>query len=321
MPVPLTPEQIERHADMLGNRVKKRFAHLSKRFARQDIDVFRLYDWDIPEVRAVVDWYGGHVVVAEYARLQTGPDYLPRMGAAVGQALGVPPERVHLKERRTGTGEGPRYQASGRGGERFQVRERDLRFWVNFSDRLDTGLFADHRETRALVRGMASGRTFLNLYCYTGAFTVAAAAGGARGTTSVDRSATWLDWVADNLALNGLDGPAHEIVQEDTPRFLDAAQAAGRRWDLVFLDPPSFSGSRTSGDAFDVNRDHPDLVRRALAVTAPGGTLFFSTNHQRFEPRLDELPAVRVEEITGVSIPEDYRNRQVHRLWRLDVGS
>jgi 23S rRNA G2069 N7-methylase RlmK/C1962 C5-methylase RlmI len=302
---------------MLANRVLKRYGHLAKRFAKQGIEAFRLYDWDIPEVRAVVDWYAGRLVVAEYARQQTGPDYLPALGAAAGAALGVPPGHVYLKERRTGTGEGPRYRPTGRGGERFEVRERDLRFWVNLSDRLDSGLFGDHRDTRALVRGLSAGRTFLNLYCYTGAFTVAAAAGGARGTTSVDRSVTYLDWLGANLALNGLEGEQHEAIQADSVRFLDEAREGGRRWDLVVLDPPSFSGSRETGDAFDINRDHPDLLRRALAVTGPGGTLFFSTNHQRFEPRLEGLPAASVEEITDRTIPEDYRNRQVHRLWRI----
>lgn len=317
MPEVFGPEQVRRHAEMLANRVRKRHAHLAKRFAKQGIEAFRLYDWDIPEVRAAVDWYAGRLVVAEYARQQTGPDYLPALGEAAGAALGVPPERVYLKERRTGTGEGPRYQPTGRGGERFEVRERDLRFWVNLSDRLDTGLFGDHRDTRALLRGLAPMKTFLNLYCYTGAFTVAVAAGGARGSTSVDRSATYLEWLGDNLALNGLDPERHELVQADSVRFLEDAHEAGRRWDLVLLDPPSFSGSRDTGDAFDINRDHPDLLRRALAVTVPGGTLFFSTNHQRFEPRLDDLPASSVEEITDRTIPEDYRNRQVHRLWRI----
>jgi 23S rRNA G2069 N7-methylase RlmK/C1962 C5-methylase RlmI len=313
------PEQIARHATMLANRVRKRFAHLSRRFSREGVEAFRLYDWDIPEVRAVVDWYAGRLVVAEYERTQTGEDYLPALGRAAGEALGVPAGRVHLKRRRTGVAEGPRYERPGRGGERFEVRERDLRFLVNLSDRLDTGLFPDHRDTRALVRGLAAGADFLNLYAYTGSFTCAAAKGGAASTVTVDRSATYVAWARDNLAANGLLGGRNELVADDAIAFLAGAAEAGARYTLAVVDPPSFSGTRDAPGAFDVNRDHPALLARVLGVMAPGGVVFFSTNHQRFEPRLDGLHA-RVEELTDRTIPEDYRGRgerHVHRCWRL----
>ena len=313
--------RVATHAEMLANRVRKRFAHLSRRFAREGIEAFRLYDWDIPEVRAVVDWYAGHIVVAEYARRQTGPEWLPAMGRAAGEALQVAPDRVHLRLRRTGAGDGPRYERLASTGRRFPVRERDLTFLVNLDDFLDTGLFPDHRETRAMVRAMAGGKDFLNLYGYTGSFTCAAAAGGARSTVTVDRSATCLDWAADNLALNRLVGEGHDLVRADANEFLDRAAASRLRFSLAVVDPPSFSTTRGATGGFDVQRDHPDLLRRVLAVVAPGCTVLFSTNHQRFEPRLEGLSASEVTEITEETVPEDYRNRRVHRCFRITAAS
>ena len=313
----ITAEQAAGQAVMLANRVRKRLAHFQKRYGREDIDCFRLYDRDIPEIRAVVDWYAGHLVIAEYVRKQTGPEWLPTMARAVADTLKIPPERVHLRRRNTGQGEGPRYAPLADTRHRFEVHERDLRFWVNLDDRLDTGLFPDHRDTRAQVRAMAQGRDFLNLFAYTGAFTCAAAAGLARSTVTVDRSSTYVDWTRDNLTLNGLWGPQHRLVRADVEDFLDRARVEGHRWDLVFVDPPSFSNRKGVDVGFDVNRDHPNLLRRVLAVTAPGGEILFSTNHQRFEARFEGLSVGSIEEITATTIPEDYRNRQIHRCWRI----
>ncbi len=313
----ITPEKTKHHAEILSNRVRNRFRHLSRRFKRENIECFRLYDWDIPEVRAVVDWYAGHIVVAEYERLQTGPDWLPKMAAAVAQALGVPPEKTHTRRRRTNTKEGPRYGKIDFKKERFKVRERDLFFWVNLDDFLDTGLFSDHRDTRVIVRELAEGKDFLNLYAYTGAFTCAAASGGAQTTISVDRSLNYVNWMKDNLELNGLWGSRHTLVQSDVNKFLTQAQRERRRFTLAFIDPPSFFKDQNNNIAFDVNEDHPELIRNVLKVMAPGSVVFFSTNHQRFEPRLEGLPVKDLTELTPKTIPEDYRNRHVHRCWQM----
>jgi len=311
-------ETVLRHAGMLANRVRKRMSVLEKGFRREGIEAFRLYDWDIPEVRAVVDWYAGHLVIGEYVREQHGPDYLPALAEAVGTALGVPPERRHLRRRRTGRPEdGPRYVPLGEGGEHMRVRERDLVFLVNLEDRLDTGLFPDHRETRRMIRDLARDRTFLNLYAYTGTFTCAAMAGGARASWTVDRSARYLDWARDNLRENGLMGPACRLERDDALSFLSRAASRGLRFDLIFVDPPSFSENPEG--RFEVQRDHPDLLRRVLRVAMPGALVFFSTNHQRFEPRLRDLPARSVREITDRTVPRDYRNRQVHRCWQIEA--
>ncbi len=319
----VTLEKTQHHAEILSNRVRKRFAHLSRRFKRQGIDCFRLYDWDIKEVRAVVDWYSGHVVVGEYVRLQTGPQWLPQMAAAVAEALGLPADRVHVKRRRTAAAEGPRYpkvSSPSQLTERFKVRERDLSFWVNLDDFLDTGLYSDHRDTRVIIGKLATGKDFLNLYAYTGAFTCAAAAGGAKTTVTVDRSETYLNWARDNLELNRLWGQQHTLIKSDAAQYLAKAYLEGRRFSLAFIDPPSFFQDRNKGMSFDINSDHPALIRNILKVMTPGSPVFFSTNHQRFEPRLDGLPVKDLIELTPATIPEDYRNRRIHRCWRMTAG-
>ena len=300
-----------RQAGMLANRVRKNFRRLHRPFERDGVGAFRVYDWDVPEIRVAVDWYEGHLVVAEYERAQTreAAGWLEAMGSAAASALGVPAERVHLKRRRTRPAQGSRYGRLGHTGERIAVRERGLRLWTNLDDFIDTGLFPDHREMRARVRAEAHGSEFLNLFGYTGAFTCAAAAGGARRTVTVDTSEAYLAWARDNLELNGLAGAAHELVRKDARHFL---AGAGRRFTLCVLDPPSFS-TRTGAPSFDVQRDHRELIESTLSTLLPGGVLYFSTNHQRFEPQLENLGA---EEITRETAPPDYR-RTPHRSFRI----
>jgi 23S rRNA G2069 N7-methylase RlmK/C1962 C5-methylase RlmI len=291
-----------RQAEMFANRVRKNFRKLHGPFERRGIGAFRVYDRDIPEIRAVLDWYEGHLVVAEYEREQTVPGWLEAMAAAAAEALEVPADRVHLKRRRTGAA---RYERLARTGKRIEVREGALRFLANLDDYIDTGLFPDHRETRELVRAESKGATFLNLFAYTGSFSCAAARGGARTTTTVDASRTYLEWARENLTLNGASG---ELACAEVDDFL--ARAGARRWTLCVLDPPSFSDR----GAFDVQRHHRELIDRTLAVLETGGVLWFSTNHQRFEPRLEGL---RFEEMTAKTVPIDYRNRAAHRSFRI----
>ncbi len=310
--------EIARQAEMLANRVKKTFKQLYKRFEQEQIGAFRLYDRDIPEIRVVIDWYEGHLVVGEYARTQTDalPGWLDVLAGTVAAGLAVGPERVHVKRRQTRPQDGgQRYAKLGQSERRFEVREGDLRFHVNLDDYLDTGLFADHRETRQLVRDEAAGRDLLNLFGYTGTFTCHAIAGGAKATTTVDASSRYLAWAKDNLTLNNLAAPRHELVRADVREWLAHAARGKHRWEVVVLDPPSFSDK---GEGLDVQRDHRALVEETLAVVAPGGVLYFSTNHQRFEPQLDGLrDATECREITEDTVPMDYRNRQVHRCWRM----
>ena len=305
------PEQ----AEMLGNRLKKTFKRLHQPFEKRSVGAFRLYDRDIPELRLVIDWYEGHLVVAEYARTQTDaqPGWLAFMGQAAAQALGVPAEKLHLKTRRTRPEAGLRYAKAEVAPVRLAVREGPLRFWVELEERIDTGLFADHRETRARIREESAGKRVLNLFGYTGGFTCAAAKGSATATVTVDASRTYLRWAQDNLELNGLAGPRHQLVRQGVAEWLEEAAKRPERFELCVLDPPSFS-TREDAKSFEVQRDHPALVAQALSLLVPGGVLYFSVNHQRFEPRLDGFS---VTEITKETVPVDYRNSQVHRSFRL----
>jgi 23S rRNA (cytosine1962-C5)-methyltransferase len=316
-----TRARFEAQAEMLANRVQKRRRHLGKRFARERIDVFRLYDWDIPEIRAVVDWYAGHLVVGEYVRRQSVPEWLPMMGAAVAHALDVPRENLHLKARIAGKQDGRRYARLDTTDRRIVVAERDLKFLVNPYDFVDTGLFADHRDTRQMVRTLAAGRDLLNLYCYTGSFSCYAARGGARRTLSVDRSESAVNWARDNFKLNGLALETNLLAQQDAFVFLKKARLGDLRFDLAVVDPPSFSTTRGRRTDFDLAQDHPRLLRGVVEVLRPGAILIFSTNHQGFEARLEDLPVSEATEITDQTIPEDYAGKQrpIHRCWRITV--
>lgn len=301
---------------MLSNRVRNRFRYLSKQYKRDNIDCYRLYDWDIPEIRAVVDWYAGHIVIGEYERLQTGPDWLSQMASAVCQALDIPPDKIHMKRRHTRTPGEERYGKPGSLGHRIEVRERDLNFLVNLDDFLDTGLFSDHRDTRLIVKSLAGGKDFLNLFAYTGAFTCAAASGEAATTTTVDQSSTYIEWAKDNMELNGFTGGRHKFIRSDVGTFLENIRNKGTVFNFVFIDPPSFFKYR-SKDEFDINRDHPQLIRDVLTVMAKDSIILFSTNHQRFQPRMEGLPVEELIELTPSTIPEDYRNRMLHRCWKI----
>ncbi len=311
--------KFQHQSEMLANRVKKRFKHLRKRFARENIEVFRLYDWDIPEIRAVVDWYAGHLVFGEYSRTQSVPEWLPMMGEAVAKAMDVPPEKLHLKVRRVGKQDGKRYERLDHTDRTVVVSERDLKFLVNPYDFVDTGLFSDHRNTRGMIRDMASGKDFLNLYCYTASFSCYAARGGARSTLSVDRSETAITWARENMKINGLPEENNRLAQAHTFDFLKKAKRTGERFDLAVVDPPSYSTTMVRNEEFDISRDHPRLLQETIAVMKPGGTLFFSTNHQDFELQAAQLKCTDIKEITEATIPEDYvrKRNPIHRCWRI----
>ena len=313
-------EKYQAQAQMLANRVKKRHKHLKKRYAKQNLEVYRLYDWDIPEIRAVVDWYAGHLVVGEYSRKQSEPDWLPAMGKAVAKAMDIPESHLHLKIRKSGYQEGKRYERMDHTDTKIPVRERELKFLVNLDDYVDTGLFSDHRNTRQRVKKLSQGKDVLNLYCYTGAFTCYAAQGGAASTLSVDRSETAIQWVKENLELNGLSGPGHKQIQMDTLDFLGSPEAQDLFFDLAVVDPPSFSTTRSTQAHFDIARDHPGLLNAVFQRIRPGGRIFFSTNHQNFELKIHKLDQKNIREVTD--IPEDFKckRRQIHRCWEITMG-
>ncbi len=317
--------RVAEQARMLENRLRKRARHLRKWARREGISCYRLYDRDIPEIPLAIDRYEGHLYIAHYRRDDRDGDddvaaaddddaWRQAMVEATARALEVPRQRVHVKERRRQRGR-KQYQKLDDAEMFLVVEEGGHRFAVNLDDYLDTGLFLDHRLTRARVASEAAGTRFLNLFCYTGAFTVYAAAAGARQTVSVDLSARYLDWAEKNLALNELGGRRHRLVRADVLEYL--RRPVEIPFDLVVLDPPTFSNSKSMRSVLDLRRDHGELIRRTLALLRPGGVLYFSTNARRF--RLDEsgFMATTVEDLTEVTNSPDFRAAASHRCWRI----
>jgi len=309
----------------LLNRLQKNRRHLQRWAARSAVSCYRVYDQDLPEYAIAVDSYRSGdqewLHVQEY-RAPTSVDAeraamrLAEAMALLPQALVVPRERIFLKVRERQRG-GAQYQKQAQAGRFLEVEEYGARLLVNLSDYLDTGLFLDHRAMRARLRAEATGKRFLNLFCYTASATVQAALGGARSSLSIDLSRTYLDWAGRNLALNGFAPPWHQLLQADVMEWLDA-QADGQRFDLIFCDPPTISRSKRMEGSLDVQRDHVRMIRGAMARLAPGGVLYFSNNFRRF--KLDEpaLADLQIEEISGRTIDEDFRRRpNIHRCWRI----
>lgn len=307
---------------MFENRLRKNAKHFRKWARAQGLTCFRVYDRDIPEYPYAVDLYGDWVHLVEYPHrraLQAGTVEAQReeVLAAVAAVLEVSPEKIHVKTHTPQPWGRKQYSRQGRGSERFVVEEQGLKFWVNLGDYLDTGLFMDHRLTRARVREEARGKRFLNLFAYTGSFTVYAAAGGAQRTVTVDLSGNYLDWAEENLALNGLADARHTLIRADVVPWLEEQATEPDRYELIVCDPPSFSTSKRMSGSFNVQRDHPRLLKALQAVLAPGGVLYFSTNFLGFELGEAATRGLEVEELTPGSIPEDFQRKEIHRCWRM----
>ncbi|HEV7607780.1 MAG TPA: bifunctional 23S rRNA (guanine(2069)-N(7))-methyltransferase RlmK/23S rRNA (guanine(2445)-N(2))-methyltransferase RlmL [Steroidobacteraceae bacterium] len=318
-------------SQMFGNRIAKNIKQLKSWVKREGVSCYRLYDADMPEYSFAIDRYAesageqAWLYVQEYAAPKTiEPEAVQRRRnealAALPAATGIPVDHIHLRQRRR-TARGDQYEKLGESADFKLVEEGGLKFWVNFSDYLDTGLFLDHRITRQRLRADAARRRFLNLFAYTGSATVYAAAGQARASTTIDMSATYLDWAKQNLTLNGFAGPNHEFIQDDCISWLRAAVAERRVYDLIFLDPPTFSNSKRMEDILDVQRDHAALIDSCMALLAPGGKLVFSTNAQKF--KLDGMLGERYKltDISRATLPEDFkRNPRIHQCYELESG-
>jgi 23S rRNA (cytosine1962-C5)-methyltransferase len=307
-----------------ANRLKANHRHWSRWAARQGLTAYRFYDRDIPEFPFAADWYAGRVHLSEYPRRRTlregALEALRREAVSdIADALGIAPESIYVKTHIPKPWGRAQYERLSHESVQVVVEEQGLKFRVNLTDYLDTGLFLDHRLTRAQVRSEASGKRFLNLFAYTGAFTVYAAAGGAENTASVDLSKSYLDWAADNLSLNRLDQGRHELIAADVAEWLASAVKTSRKYDLVVVDPPSFSASR-KGKRFEVQKDHGHLLSQVAALLAPGGQIYFSTNFHGFEldPRLSSQ--LSFEELTPKSLPPDFQRHPPHRCWRMAAG-
>lgn len=311
-----TPDQ-DSPAPMFANRLRKNSKQLGKWVKKGEIECYRVYDADMPEYSMAIDRYRDWVHVQEYAAPATidpvkAQDRLDAAMAVIPGVLGVPADQVVLKQRRRQQGDS-QYQRQDDQGDYLEVGEGGCRFLVNLKDYLDTGLFLDHRPVRERIQQMAKGKTFLNLFCYTGAATVHAGVGGARRTTSVDMSQTYLNWGRKNLALNGLSEKLHAFIQADCIKWIAQCQD---RFDLIFMDPPTFSNSKRMRDTLDIQRDHVDLIRKATALLAPGGTLIFSNNLRRFTMDREALSELDIEEITAQTIDKDFARRpKIHNCW------
>jgi len=315
-------------AQMFANRLTKNLKRLRSWASRFGVSCYRLYDADMPEYAFAIDLYrtldpeADWLVVQEYAApAEIEAEAVRRRRgevlATLPEVTGIAPERIRLRTRRR-TRRGEQYQKVGE-REHFQVvAEGGLRFYVNFDDYLDTGLFLDQRMTRARLRLAAHGRRFLNLFAYTGSATVYAAAGGALETLSVDLSRTYLEWAERNLVLNALASPAHAFVQADCREWLAHAAREAQRFDLVFLAPPTFSNSKRMEGVLDVERDHPELIEACARVLAPQGLIVFSTNARRFHLAEALEERYEVANVSGATLPEDFaRNPRIHRTYEL----
>jgi len=313
------------------NRLTKNARRLRKWAAQRDIHAYRLYDRDIPEFLLIADWYDTetgpwlHLQEVDTGWQQTVAEHRDWIGfvlEATAETLQIEYQHIALKVRARQRVKGEKtdqHGPTGKRGEDLIVHEGGHRFLINLEAYQDTGLFLDHRNTRAMVGERASGKRFLNLFGYTGSFSVYAAARGARTSDTVDLSNTYLEWAARNFALNGIDTAQHRLVRADVFTWLreaaESVMTTGKMYDLIVLDPPTFSNSKKMMGVLDTQRDHPWLIRQCLALLAPGGELFFSTNLRSFE--MDSLVQgkARFTEISAKTVPDDYRDKKIHRCW------
>jgi 23S rRNA G2069 N7-methylase RlmK/C1962 C5-methylase RlmI len=345
-------EKTQAQAQMLANRLQKRFAHLKKWAQRTGAGAFRLYDRDIPEIPLVLDYYGGLSMPREaaisgalYKRPYEKDDddedrWLSAMKDSAALALEIDPARIFLKRRQRQKGSS-QYERMGEARFIKIVSEGGLAFKVNLSDYLDTGLFPDKRLLRAMIRAEAAGKRVLNLFSYTGSFSVYAASGGAAGTDSVDLSNTYLSWARENFSLNGFSANllqqrdffsksgsgAHRLIRADALDFLEKAAAAKTRWDIIILDPPVFSNSKKMSGSFDLRRDIAGLLGKCISLLSSGGKIFLSVNTRRSAITQAELKAdlsqytknIRLTDFSDKIIDEDFKGRKIPKAFSITL--
>lgn len=325
-------------AELFKNRLQKRFKHLSKWAKREGVFAYRLYDKDIPEIPLAVDIYFAEtdgpekrafLLIYLYKRpyeksQEEEREWLLVIEEAASSSLLIPKERIFIKLREKQKGKS-QYEKAGSSKNLIRVKEGECLFYINVEDYLDSGLFLDHRPARYMVFKEAKNKKVLNLFSYTGSFSVHAAKGGAVSVDSVDLSNTYLNWAKENLKLNKLfDEEKTRLIKSDVIVFLKKAIEEQKKWDLIICDPPTFSNSK-SADIFDVNRDWLKLCLLCLKVLSKNGRLYFSTNSQKIKFDEAELinsseQKIRIKDITKASIPEDFRNQKIHKMWMIEAG-
>lgn len=306
---------------MFHNRLTKVYRHVARQARRQGVSCYRIYDHDLPEFPFCIERYEDKLYLAEYQRRHGMTDeehaaWLETCIPTIGEVLETPDDAIYYRQRRRKAGRQDQYEKLASEQEFFVVKEAGLSFRVNLTDYLDTGLFLDHRITRGMVRQEAAGKRMLNLFCYTGSFSVYAAAGGAAQIDSVDLSKTYLAWAEANMALNvPADAGTQRFIHADVKQWLD--EASPGTYDVVVMDPPTFSNSKRMKDFLDIQRDHAELINKTLRAMRPGGLLYFSTNFRRFQLESEKLSAASVKDITGATTPFDFEGKLFRRCYRI----
>ena len=311
-------------AGLFKNRLTKLARHLRRWPTKRNITCFRLYERDIPEIPLVVDRYEDYLHITEYERphdrdIARHAQWLDLMCETAAATLDVPTANVFLKRRKKGI-ENRQYEKVSRAGKIATVNEGGLKFLINLTDYVDTGLFLDHRKTRQMVFNEAEDKDFLNLFAYTGSFSVYAAKAHASSTTTVDLSKNYLEWAQRNMEVNGLTDSKHNFVASDILEFLAAAaDNPMRMYDLAVVDPPTFSNSKKTSEDWEIQSRHVELLNLVHQIMRTGGVVYFSTNFRRFKFDEAALTNFEVREISKQTVPEDFRNKRIHRCWRLVV--
>jgi 23S rRNA (guanine2445-N2)-methyltransferase / 23S rRNA (guanine2069-N7)-methyltransferase len=304
-----------------SNRLKKNIGKIGKWARKERLDCYRIYDADLPDYNVAIDVYLDQLVIQEYAAPKNIPEETAKrrltdiIRAAI-QVTGTEANKVVLKVREKQKGRS-QYQKLSQESEKLEVNEYGVKLIVNLHDYLDTGLFLDHKITRRKLGEMAAGKDFLNLFAYTGSATVHAACGGAKSTTTVDMSNTYLEWAKDNMKLNGQVGRQHRFEQADCLQWLEKATG---QFDLIFIDPPTFSNSKRMEQSFDIQRDHIQLMKNLKRLLRPEGTIVFSNNKRHFKMDLESLQELGLEakNISSQTLPLDFsRNKHIHNCWVL----
>ena len=307
---------------MFYNRLLKVYKHKSKQAARQGISCYRVYDHDLPEFPFCIELYDDKVYLAEYLRRHGMTDeeheqWLEECVAIVCGILPVDDAKVYIKQRKRKANRLDQYEKTDEKAEYFPVMEQGLQFLVNLTDYLDTGLFLDHRITRNMVRNECEGKRVLNLFAYTGSFSVYAAAGKAASVTTVDLSKTYLTWAEQNMELNDLkDDGIHSFIHADVKQYLKTLQP--NSFDLVIMDPPTFSNSKRMKDFLDIQRDHAELLNDVLAATTKGGIIYFSTNFTKFVLDSNAINATSIKDITRATTPFDFEGKLKRWCYKIE---
>jgi 23S rRNA (cytosine1962-C5)-methyltransferase len=301
----------EEKLQMFRNRLTKDIRHVGKLARRQELSCYRIYDHDLPEFPFCIERYEDKLYLAEYQRRhgmteEEHDGWLESCIPTISEILETPDDLIYYRQRRRKGGRQDQYEKLASEQEFFIAKEAGLSFRINLTDYLDTGLFLDHRITRGMVKAEAKDKRMLNLFCYTGSFSVYAAAGGAAQVDSVDLSKTYLNWAEANMQLNSAGG-VHRFIHADVKQWLDEAPAG--HYDLVVMDPPTFSNSKRMKDFLDIQRDHAELINKTLNAMKTGGILYFSTNFRRFQLEREKIMAASVKDITNATTPFDFQGK------------